>query len=139
MLHAALSGAPRAQVLAPYADSLGPRVLKDEVAAIAKQTYPPGFTPPASDGGALNVLSLARWCLATTGSFRAGALRAVNLGGNSDVISAVYGQLAGAHYGVAAIPALWRQSLLNLGVIEQLADRLLRNALVKLGEHVKVS
>jgi len=76
------------------------------------------------------------WCLATTSSFREGALRAANLGGNSDVIAAVYGQLAGAHYGLGAIPRGWRQALAQQDLITQLADRLLRDALVRLGESV---
>ena len=37
-------------------------------------------------------------------SWREGALAAVNLGGSSDVVGAIYGQLAGAHYGLRAIP-----------------------------------
>ena len=45
--------------------------------------------------------------------FRAGALRATNLGGSSRRRSAaVYGALAGAHYGVAAIPSAWRRDTL---------------------------
>jgi ADP-ribosylglycohydrolase len=87
----------------------------------------------------LAVLELARWCFASTGSFRDGALRAVNLGGHSDVIGAVYGQLAGAHYGLEAIPAPWRRSLARADTIAQLGDRLLGHALVELGAAGRVS
>jgi ADP-ribosyl-[dinitrogen reductase] hydrolase len=134
MLHAALAGETRALVLAPPAAVFGARTLNPEVAAIAAQSYGAGYAPPPPDGGALAVLELARWCLASTASFREGVLRAVNLGGDSDVIAAVFGQLAGAHYGAAAIPAAWRQALARAGVIGELADRLLSNALVRLGE-----
>jgi ADP-ribosyl-[dinitrogen reductase] hydrolase len=134
MLHAALAGESRAQILAPPAAVFGAHALHVEVAAIAAQSYGAGYMPPPADGGALAVLDLARWCLASTSSFREGVLRAVNLGGDSDVIAAVYGQLAGAHYGVAAIPPAWRQALARAGVISELGDRLLRNALVRLGE-----
>jgi ADP-ribosylglycohydrolase len=139
MLHAALSGAPRERVLAPDEGVYGGRPLKSEVAAIAARSYPPGYAPPAAHGGTLAVLELARWCLASTGSFREGALRAANLGGNSDVISAVYGQLAGAFHGLGALPRGWRQALVHQELIAQLADRLLRDALVQLGENVSVS
>jgi ADP-ribosyl-[dinitrogen reductase] hydrolase len=36
---------------------------------------------------------------------------AANLGGDSDTIAAIYGQLAGAHYGDSAIPAHWLERL----------------------------
>ncbi len=136
MLHAALAGESRARILAPPATVFGEHAPQAEVAAIAAQAYGAGYVPPPADGGALAALDLARWCLASTASFREGALRAVNLGGDSDVIAAVYGQLAGAHYGVTAIPAAWRQALARAGIIAELGDRLLRNALVRLGEQV---
>jgi ADP-ribosylglycohydrolase len=139
MLHAALRGEPRERVLAPPAAAFGERGLHREVARIATRRYDAGYTPPAADGGALAVLDLARWCLASTASFREGVLRAVNLGGDSDVIAAVYGQLAGAHYGVAAIPAAWRGALARAELIGELGDRLLRNALLQAGDEVVVS
>lgn len=136
MVHAALRGEPRARVLAPGTKIFGARPLRGEVAAIAARDFRSGYTPPPADGGALAALELAVWCLATTTGFREGALRAANLGGNSDVIGAVYGQLAGAHYGVGAIPRGWRQAMAQHEIITQLADRLLRDALVRLGDSV---
>lgn len=139
MLHAALRGEPRERVLAPDAGLYGARSLHAEVAAIAARRYGPDYTPPPADGGALAALDLARWCLAGTGSFREGALRAANLGGDSDVIATVYGQVAGAHYGVAAIPAAWRQALAQGELIGELGDRLLRSALIRIGEQAVAS
>ncbi|MBS0387719.1 MAG: ADP-ribosylglycohydrolase family protein, partial [Proteobacteria bacterium] len=134
MLHAALAGESRARILAPPAAVFGSRALQAEVAAIAVQSYGTGYTPPPADGGVVAALDLARWCFASSVNFRDGALRAINLGGDSDVIASVYGQLAGAHYGAAAIPAAWRQALARAELIGELGDRLLRNALVRLGE-----
>jgi ADP-ribosylglycohydrolase len=139
MLHAALRGEARERLLAPPATAFGARALQREVARIATRSYDADYAPPAADGGALAALDLARWCLASTRSFRAGALRAVNLGGDSDVIASVYGQLAGAHYGVAAIPAAWRAALARAELIGELADRLLRNALLQAGEQAVAS
>ena len=56
--------------------------------------------------------------------FRDGALLAVNLGDDADTTGAIYGQIAGAHYGIEAIPAQWRQRLAMRTEIESLADRL---------------
>jgi ADP-ribosyl-[dinitrogen reductase] hydrolase len=116
MLHAALRGEPRERILAP-----------------AGAVLAAGGAPEESRG-ALAVLERACWAFGSTGSFREGALRAVNLGGDSDVIGAVYGQIAGAHYGVEAIPAPWRRLLAREELIVRLGDGLLSQALLRLAE-----
>ena len=59
-------------------------------------------------------------------------LCAANVGGNSDVVASVCGQVAGAHYGVSAIPPAWRNGLMQQDLIEGYADRLLAHGLVSL-------
>ena len=49
---------------------------------------------------------------------------AVNLGDDADTTGAIYGQIAGAHYGVYTIPAAWRERLTMRGEIVEMADRL---------------
>ena len=66
-------------------------------------------------------------------TFREGALLAANLGRDSDVVAAAYGQFAGAYHGVSAIPGIWRNSLMKQEVVIDSADRLLTHALVTLG------
>ena len=51
-------------------------------------------------------------------------LLAVNLGDDADTTGAIYGQLAGAYYGAAAIPIEWREILAKRELIEAYADRL---------------
>ena len=70
-------------------------------------------------------LEAALWALHTTDSFRHGALRAVNLGEDADTTGAIYGQIAGAVYGVEAIPTEWLEVLAMREKIENLADELL--------------
>jgi ADP-ribosyl-[dinitrogen reductase] hydrolase len=53
-------------------------------------------------------------------------IAAVNLGGDSDTIGAVAGQLAGALYGASAIPPRWREGLHEGERIAALAKRLHR-------------
>ena len=48
----------------------------------------------------------------------------MNLGDDADTTGAVYGQLAGALYGEAAIPERWREQLALRGTIELFADSL---------------
>lgn len=132
MLHAALRGESRESLLRPAAAQFAARPLKAEVAAIA--VAPIDEVPvTAGPGNVLTALQQVRWALGSTDSFRAGALRAINLGGNSDVVGAVYGQLAGAHYGVDAIPRSWRAALAHSAQIELLTDRLLALALERIG------
>lgn len=112
VLHAALSGEPKAAVLArrgPDAD--------------------PG-SPADSAPGALAV---ALDVFGRTHNFRDAVLTAANLGGNSDVVASVTGALAGAHYTAGAIPTLWRNSLMKKQLIEACADKLLAHALLELG------
>ena len=59
---------------------------------------------------------------------RIGPLLAVNLGDDADTTGAIYGQIAGAHYGVRSIPESWRHKLSMRKEIEALADRLLASA-----------
>jgi len=51
-------------------------------------------------------------------------LLAVNLGDDADTTAAIYGQLAGAHYGVDGIPAHWLAVLAKRDQVELLASRL---------------
>jgi ADP-ribosylglycohydrolase len=133
MLYTALRGEPKRAVLAPAPDLYGPKPLKTEVAQLM-MTAPTAAQPVhAANAGALGALEAVRWAFAHGTSFRDGALRAVNLGGNSDVIGAVYGQLAGAHYGSGAIPPAWLGALARREDIVGLADRLLALAVVRLG------
>lgn len=64
------------------------------------------------------------WAFHKSTDFRHGALLAVNLGDDADTTGAIYGQVAGAHYGAEAIPEDWRKRLAMLDKIESLADRL---------------
>ena len=60
-----------------------------------------------NSGWAKDTVDAALWAFCTTDNFKDGMLAAVNLGGDSDSIAAVYGQIAGAYYGYEAIPQEW--------------------------------
>jgi ADP-ribosyl-[dinitrogen reductase] hydrolase len=107
-LHAALSGQPKAVVLERVA-----------TAATGGRGAPAALTAAAAAFGA-------------TANFRDAVLYAANLGGDSDVVTAVCGQLAGAHYGVKAIPTSWHNGLMQKELIIGYADRLLAHAMLGL-------
>jgi len=74
----------------------------------------------------VDCLEAALWAFQRSETFRDGALRAVNLGDDADTTGAVYGQLAGAYYGVDGLPESWRIMLARRDRIEGYADQLLR-------------
>ncbi len=63
------------------------------------------------------------------GGFRDGLLAIVNRGGDADLAGALYGQLAGASWGVDAIPVAWRGAIRRAATLREVADRLLAAAL----------
>jgi ADP-ribosylglycohydrolase len=97
-------------------------------------TLPARSTAPEVGASASAALAAALDAFARTSNFRDAVLAAANLGGNSDVIAAVTGALAGAHYTQGAIPALWRNSLMQQQLIVGFADRLLAHALLDLAD-----
>jgi ADP-ribosyl-[dinitrogen reductase] hydrolase len=62
------------------------------------------------DRGALSVCALALIAFESTDSFEAGLL-AIDAAPVAATVGALYGSLAGAHYGVAAIPEQWLRAL----------------------------
>ena len=76
----------------------------------------------------VDCLEAALWAFQRSETFRDGVLLAVNLGDDADTTGAVYGQLAGAYYGVQGIPSEWRTKLAYRDLIERFAARLLELA-----------
>lgn len=83
----------------------------DEHLAGRRTTCGPGKEMDRTDvpnsGWSVTSLQAALWAFNTTTNFEEGLIAAVNLGGDSDTIGAIYGQIAGAYYGFEAIPERW--------------------------------
>ena len=77
-------------------------------------------------GHVVESLEAALWCFDKTDSFKDAVLMAVNLGDDADTTGAIVGQLAGAFYGVGAIPKGWLKKLHLRKEIEALAIKLMR-------------
>jgi len=82
--------------------------------------------PPIIQGIGYVVKSLeaALWAFYHSDTFQEGGLLAINLGDDADTTGAVYGQLAGAFYGVDGIPVSWRSKLAYRHLIESFAQQL---------------
>lgn len=94
-----------------------------EIAEIAAGSFKQR-NPPQIKGSGFVVRSLeaALWAFYTTSDFRSGCLTAANLGDDADTTAAIYGQLAGAYYGLEGIPAAWVEKVSLLQEILRLAD-----------------
>jgi ADP-ribosyl-[dinitrogen reductase] hydrolase len=64
-----------------------------------------------NSGWARHTVESAVWALLSTDSFEEALVRAVNLGCDADTTGAVVGALAGAAYGLEAIPLRWREAV----------------------------
>ena len=130
LLVGAVNGVSKEELLAPrYTPVPGywaERPLVPEIDAVAAGSFRER-EPPAIRGRGYVVASLeaALWAFDRGATFEEGCLLAVNLGEDADTTAAVYGQLAGAHYGEAGIPEAWRAKLALREAIEGYADRLL--------------
>ena len=70
-------------------------------------------------------LECALWAFCHTDGFEQGVKAVISLGYDTDSNAAIYGQLAGACYGVDAIPEKWLNTLQDRRSIDVLAKRLL--------------
>jgi ADP-ribosyl-[dinitrogen reductase] hydrolase len=121
LLRRAITGEARDSVLAPV-DWQG----HDAVRAVAAGCWRGWHRDQVSSAGyVVDTLAAALWSVGTTHSFEAAVILAVNLADDADTVGAVTGQLAGALYGEAAIPARWLGRVAWRERIAGLADALI--------------
>ena len=125
----AVSGASKEELLSPRytpAPGLWERApLADAVREIADGSFVAKDPPEIRGTGyVVDSLEAALWAFHRGHSFEEGLMLAVNLGDDADTTAAVYGQLAGAFYGVSAIPRRFRDRLAMRDLIEDLAVNL---------------
>jgi ADP-ribosyl-[dinitrogen reductase] hydrolase len=107
-LYALLRGSPPAEAVdraVAVADM--PRALR----AVVERAPTRQREELENSGWVRHTLESAAWGLLTTSTFEDAVVAVVNLGGDADTAGAVVGALAGAAYGLAAIPNRWRDRL----------------------------
>jgi ADP-ribosyl-[dinitrogen reductase] hydrolase len=98
----------------------------------------PQWTPAVTNlpnGTVWTCLAQAVWAVRSTETFESALVAAIDLGGDTDTVAAVAGGLAGARYGIDAIPARWTRPLhghlpgypepWRVAELDNLTDRLL--------------
>ena len=129
LLIGALNGVDKSRILSsgycPVQGLWERRPLAERIAAIAHGSFK-DREPPEIRGTGYVVKSLeaALWAFHKAQNFREGALLAANLGDDADTTAAIYGQLAGAHYGAEAILSEWLERLAMATEIAAMADNL---------------
>lgn len=140
-LVAALNGSSKSAVVA-FGDSdaarmLRQRRLKPEVLQVIDGEHDTSSVQAlagmdeslaASNDDVLNLLSVALWAFDRSDHFAQGALLAVNASESPASAGAVYGALAGAHYGAQALPEQWRATICRKDELSTLAERCLARA-----------
>ena len=129
LIAGALEGRPKDELLsplfAPVADLWERAPPAPKIREVANGSFKRNDPPQiVGSGYVVKSLEAALWAFRKSNDFRSGALLAVNLGDDADTTGAVYGQIAGAFYGEAGIPADWRAKLAMRELIKQRADEL---------------
>ncbi|MEA4882587.1 MAG: ADP-ribosylglycohydrolase family protein [Clostridia bacterium] len=127
LIAGAVAGADKDKILSShFQPSLGiweGAPLASAIDAIAHGSFKRPANPRGT-GYVVDSLEAALWAFFHGESFEDGLLKAVNLGDDADTTAAVYGQLAGAYYGVEAIPSKWLRVIAMRSTIENLASGL---------------
>lgn len=133
LLLGALAGVDKARLLAPRFSPVPGCWEKQPLVAEIDDIAGGSFRrkkPPEIRGSGYVVQSLeaALWAFHNSNSFEEGCLLAANLGDDADTTAAVYGQLAGAFYGLDGIPPKWVKRLAKSDKIVSMAKDLFKQA-----------
>lgn len=122
----ALNGKSKEEILAPDFECLSSLEgkLSPKVEEIQKGSYQTKkLDEISSDGYSLHSLEAALYCFYHTDNLKDCVLMAVNLGSDTDTVACITGQLAGAYYGIQAVPEEW--PLMHLEMFQALTEKLL--------------
>ncbi len=85
--------------------------LSESLQAILKKAPNRHREELENSGWVRRTLETATWALLTTATFADAVVQAANLGNDADTSACVTGAIAGAAYGIGAIPPSWRQQM----------------------------
>ncbi len=130
ILHALLAGAGKEPALFAQAAHIPAEApIAPKIQEIAEGAYRDKSIDEIDGSGyVVKSLEAALWCFYTTDGYRDAILAAANLGNDADTTAAICGQVAGAFYGIQAIPAQWLERVALRDEIERLALALYMHA-----------
>lgn len=127
----ALNGVPKEKILShsfsPVENYWQEHQMTDEIQNVVAGSYKE-IEPPDIQGRGYVVKSMeaALWAFYSSETYEDGVLKAVNLGDDADTTGAIYGQLAGAYYGMQQIPTHWIDGIARKEDLVKVADELLK-------------
>ena len=127
MLINAFEGISKTELLADLSghQAFSEQPLDHEISEVVRGSYKTKNPPEIiSSGYVVKTLEAALWAFYHTETFEEGAIKAVNLGNDADTVGAVYGQIAGAYYGMDGIPQKWLEKVYMRLEIEKMAEEL---------------
>lgn len=129
LIVAALHGKSKAEILSesyyPFGKTWALGELDDAVDRVAQGSFKHRQPPEiAGTGYVVRSMEAALWAFYNSDNFESGCLMAANLGDDADTTAAIYGQLAGAYYGLSGIPEIWRIKLYMRKEIQDLATKI---------------
>jgi len=129
MVGLALRGSSKEEILFGTEEHLDPQSLAPKIKDIQAGSYQKKQESEIIGSGyVVKSLEAALWCFYLTESFQEAVLKAVNLGNDADTTGAVVGQLAGAYYGIQAIPKAWQQKLYMADFIQSTSETLFEHS-----------
>jgi ADP-ribosylglycohydrolase len=125
----AIQGASKETLLSdrytPVAGLWARSPLCAEIDEIARGSFKKKEPPKiVGTGYVVQSLEAALWAFNKSSSFDEGCLLAVNLGDDADTTGAIYGQIAGAYYGIKGIRKEWRECIAQSDLIQKFAEEL---------------
>ncbi|MEV6419548.1 ADP-ribosylglycohydrolase family protein [Streptomyces sp. NPDC051662] len=109
LIRRTLAGADPLSALPDILDLIHPDHRQRYATVLAPDWHPDQATE--FNGAVWPCLGSAVWALRDTTSFEEAIRAAIDIGGDTDTVAAVTGGLAGAHYGLDAIPGRWTEPL----------------------------
>lgn len=129
LIWAALNGYSKEEILKPFftpCSEFQLRDLHEDVDRVLSGSYKSITEEKLKPTGyVVDSLEVALWGIHNFDSYSEGLFAVVNLGGDSDTAAAIYGQLAGAHYGSRGLPEELLEKLADVELIKSLAHCLI--------------
>jgi len=125
----ALNGESKETLLSPFyspiPDFRQTFTMHPHVAEVAAGSFKTKNPPQIQGTGhVVQAMEAALWAFYHTSSFDEGVLLVVNLGDDADTTAAIYGQLAGAFYGIQSIRQDWRGKIAKSEFIHEMATKI---------------
>jgi len=135
IIHGLINGIDKQTVLSklytPYIDCWNKQPLDPKICNIANGSFKTKNPPEIRGTGyVVDSLEAALWAFYNTENFKDGVLSAVNLGDDADTTGAVFGQIAGAYYGIDNIPKSWVNKIAKKKLIFKIIDKLYETSLI---------